>query len=185
VKNAFIFHGTGGYPGENWFPWLKQKLEEKGYQVFVPQFPTPEGQSMEAWLKIMEPYMPKINEDTLLIAHSLGSIFLLRFLERLQTSVKAAFFVGAPVGVAPIKNWEGDSKFSGGFEFDWNNIKSKAGKFIVFHSDTDPYVNLGNGQKLARELGVELNFIPNAGHFNATAGYLKFEKLLEEINKVL
>ena len=27
VNNVFIFHGTEGYPEENWFPWLKEKLE--------------------------------------------------------------------------------------------------------------------------------------------------------------
>jgi len=40
MSNAFIIHGTGGYPEENWFPWLKKKLEEFNYKVFVPQFPT-------------------------------------------------------------------------------------------------------------------------------------------------
>ena len=40
-NNIFIFHGTEGYPEENWFPWLKEKLENKGYKVFVPQFPSP------------------------------------------------------------------------------------------------------------------------------------------------
>ena len=39
--NIFIFHGTEGHSQENWFPWLKAKLEEKGCKVFVPQFPTP------------------------------------------------------------------------------------------------------------------------------------------------
>ncbi len=47
-QNVFIFHGSSGYPEENWFPWLKQKLEDKGLEVFVPKFPTPEGQSFEA-----------------------------------------------------------------------------------------------------------------------------------------
>ena len=31
MKNALILHGTQGNSGENWFPWLKKKLEEKGY----------------------------------------------------------------------------------------------------------------------------------------------------------
>lgn len=56
---------------------------------------------------------------------------------------------------------------------------------MVFQSDTDPYVGLENGEELAKKLNVKLNFVPNAGHFNATAGYLKFEKLLDEVNKIL
>lgn len=57
--NAFIFHGAGGHPEENWFPWLKRELEAKGLEVFVPKFPTPEGEGLEAWLKVLEPLMPK------------------------------------------------------------------------------------------------------------------------------
>lgn len=89
--------------------------------------------------------------------------------------------MGAPIGVRPIKFYEGDEKFSG-FSFDWELIRTKAAQFIVFHSDNDPYVSMGNGEQLAKELGVSLNFIPNAGHFNAAAGYTKFERLLEKVN---
>ena len=39
--NVFIFHGTEGYPEENWFPWMKEKLEAEGCKVVVPQFPSP------------------------------------------------------------------------------------------------------------------------------------------------
>lgn len=45
MKIAFIFHGTAGFPEEDWFPRLKGKLEKRGYQVFVPQFPTPVNKS--------------------------------------------------------------------------------------------------------------------------------------------
>ena len=41
MKNVIIIHGTEGYPEENWFPWLKKNLEERGYNVTVPQFPSP------------------------------------------------------------------------------------------------------------------------------------------------
>ena len=119
-----------------------------------------------------------------MIGHSLGGIFLLRVLEKLEKPVRAAFFVGTPVGVRPIQNWDSDEKFSG-FDFNWDKIKRNARDFVVYHSDTDPYVGLGNGEKLAKELGVDLTFIPNAGHFNARAGYTEFEHLLGEVNKVL
>lgn len=39
MNNVFIFHGTEGYPEENWFPWMKRELEQNGCSAFVPQFP--------------------------------------------------------------------------------------------------------------------------------------------------
>lgn len=182
----FIFHGTEGYPEENWFPWLKKELGQNGYSVFVPQFPSPPvvPAKISEWFDVLKEYEEHINEDTILIGHSLGGVFTLRVLEQLKHPVKAVFFVGTPIGVRPILNYDRDNSFSG-FSFDWNSIKKNAQHFVVFQSDNDPYVGLANGHQLAEILGVKLNFVLNAGHFNAKAGYLKFEKLLEEVNKIL
>ena len=88
------------------------------------------------------------------------------------------------VGVGWIKNYAPDDAFAG-FNFNWAKIKSNAKNFIVYHSDNDPYVSLENGQETAKQLGVELTFIPNAGHFNKAAGYITFENLLNKINPLL
>jgi len=186
MKEAFIFHGTEGYPEENWFPWMKEKLEAKGLKVFVPQFPSPPGEpcSLEEWFKVLKDYEEQIDEDTILIGHSLGGVFTLRILERLDHPVKAVFLIGTPVGVRPILNYDRDQAF-GGFEFNWEKIKKNSSHFTVFQSDTDPYVGLGNGEQLAKNLGCELTFVPNAGHFNAKAGYTKFDTLLDKIEKIL
>ena len=186
MSNVFIFHGTEGYPDENWFPWLKEKLEAKGHQVFVPQFPTPPvvPAKMVEWFGVLENYRQYINEDTIIIGHSLGGIFALRVLEGLGSPVKAVFLVGTPVGVRPILNYDRDSSFSG-FEFNWPKIKSNAKHFVVYQSDDDPYVGLDNGKELTKNLGVELTFIPNAGHFNARSGYTKFPDLLEKVEEIL
>ncbi len=184
--SIFIFHGTEGYPDENWFPWLKQELEQKGYKVFVPQFPSPPvvPAKIAEWFDVLKNYEQNIDENSILIGHSLGGIFLLRKLEKLAHPIKAAFFVGTPIGVRPILNYDRDSAFSG-FGFSWEEIKKKAQNFVVFQSDDDPYVSLDNGKELAKNLGVELSFVPNAGHFNKRAGYLKFEKLKEKVLQIL
>lgn len=179
--NIFIIHGTGGNPDENWFPWLRERLEKVGCAVFVPQFPTPDGQSVEAWTKVLGGYKEYINENTIFIGHSLGGLFLLRLLEQLPHKVKAAYFVGAPIGIRPLLNYDRDSAFSGGFDFKWDELKKKADTFAVFHSDNDPYVCLENGKELANHLGIKLSFIPNAGHFNAQAGYLTFDELWDKL----
>jgi predicted alpha/beta hydrolase family esterase len=184
--NIFIFHGTEGHPQENWFPWLKHELEAKGYEVTVPQFPSPPvvPAKTSEWFDVLKNYEDKITENTIIVGHSLGGIFTLRVLEKLEHPVKAAFFVGAPIGVRPILNYDRDSAFSG-FDFDWDNIVQKAKGFVVYQSDDDPYVGLDNGEELAKHLGVKLSFIPNSGHFNARAGYIKFDDLKEKLLHIL
>ena len=91
MKNAIIVHGTEGYPEENWYPWLKKELEQQGYKVSVPQFPSPPviPAKISEWFDVLEDY--EIDEETLLIGHSLGGVFTLRILEKLSHPVKAAF----------------------------------------------------------------------------------------------
>ena len=186
MNNIFIFHGTEGSPEENWFPWLKEKLEVRGHKVIVPQFPSPPfiPAKIDEWFKVFKNYEQDISKDTIFIGHSLGGIFTLRIMEKLKQPVKAAFFVGTPIGVKPILNYDRDSSFSG-FEFEWDKIKNKAQYFVVFQSDNDPYVDLANGKELAKNLDVELSFVPEAGHFNKKAGYTKFDELLKKLEPLL
>lgn len=183
MKNAIIIHGTEGYPEQNWFPWLKKELEQQDYKVSVPQFPSPPvvPAKISEWFDVLKGY--ELDEDTLLIGHSLGGVFTLRILERLDHPVKAAFFVGTPVGIKPITYYDRDLAFSG-FEFNWDKIRRNAKRFVAFQSDDDPYVDLENGRSLAEKLGIILHFVPNSGHFNAKAGYTEFPDLLKEIMQV-
>ncbi len=184
-RNIFIFHGTAGYPEENWFPWIKEKLQEKGHTVFIPQFPVPDNDLLESRLKVLKKYLKYIDENSIIIGHSRGGLFLFRLLERLENPVYAAFFVSAPVGIKPYTYYDVGYKFSNGFNFNWNVIKSNAKHFFVYHSDNDPYTCLDNGKEIAKILDVELTFIPNAGHFNTKSGYTKFERLLQDIEEIL
>jgi len=184
MKHAFIIHGTEGYPEENWFPWLKEKLQEFDYKVFVPQFPTPENQDPKHWFEVFKEYEGYLDNDTVMVSHSGGCAFLLRLLEGIQVKIKVAVFVAPPVGVMPIKYYEADRPFIEN-PFDWGKIRSSSGNFLVFHSEDDPLICVGNGEKLAKELGVDLIRLKNAGHFNAKAGYTKFDLLLEKLKPLL
>lgn len=185
-SNAFIFHGTEGYPEENWFPWMKTELEKQGCKVTVPQFPSPPvvASKIAEWFAVLKIYEHLINEQTILIGHSLGGIFTLRVLEKLDHPIHAAFLVGTPIGVRPILNYDRDQSFSG-FVFDWERIRTHARHFEVFQSDNDPYVSFGNGKELAKNLDIDLTFVPKAGHFNTKAGYTQFALLRDRVTKLL
>ena len=180
MPSCFIFHGTGGYPEENWFAWLKKEMEKIGFTVYVPQFPTPEGQTVEAWFDVFKQYESVLDDRTVIAGHSLGGAFLLRLLEKIPTKIALACFVGTPVGIPGTKNWESDKPFVEK-PMNWKAIRAHAKKFVVFHSDNDPYVPLTNGEESARQLQVPLHFVPNAGHFNTPAGYTEFPQLRDAI----
>lgn len=183
MPNAFIFHGTAGHPQENWFPWLKAQLELLGYEVFVPQFPTPENQTPEHWMKAFEPYKDRLSEETVLIGHSLGGSFLLRLLEQIPVVIKAAIFVATPIGILPTKFYETDKPFIDS-PFNWEKIRTHARQFFVFHSDNDPFVSLENGVQLAHHLNAPLLQISGAGHFNSASGYTQFDALLTTLQNL-
>lgn len=182
MSNIFIIHGVGGTPEENWFPWLKTELEKQGHHVIVPQFPTPEGQTLENWLAVLKNYEEFITPETIFVGHSLGVPFTLNVVE--QYSVKAVFLVAGFVGVAGNK-FDDSMKTFAQRQFDWEKIKKNCKHFTIFHSDNDPYIKPEKAEELAKLLGIEATLMSGAGHINASAGYTKFPKLLANINKLL
>lgn len=180
-KNVFIIHGAYGSSQENWLPWLRDELKGKGFQVFVPNFPTPEGQTLENWMKVFDEYGYFMDEETVLIGHSAGVAFILSVLEKSQKPVKACFLVSGFVDFLDDDDLDSINKSFIDKDFDWGRIKKNCGGFHLYHSDNDPYVPLAKAENLAEKLGVEVKMVSSAGHFNRAAGYDKFELLLRDI----
>ena len=181
-NNVFIFHGTEGHPQENWFPWLKGKLEAKGCKVFVPQFPTPPvvPAKISEWFDVLKEYEKHIDGDTILIGHSLGGIFALRVLEQLKRPIKGVFLVGTPIGVRPILNYDRDNSFSG-FDFDWAKVKTHSGSFICFFSKDDPYVPIENAELFKSSLGAKVIIEDGQKHYDGESGITEVDQVLKEI----
>lgn len=185
MTNLFIIHGAYGNPEENWFPWLKSELEKLDCRVFVPEFPTPENQSLENWLEVFDNYKQELNENSIVVGHSLGPAFLLNILEELDKPIKAAFFVSGFLDLLGNPDFDNINKSFIEKSFDWQKIKQNCPKFFVFHSDNDPYVPIEQAEKLAKNLGVDVILVKNAGHFNEKAGYSKFDLILDKIKPLL
>ena len=88
MKNAIILHGmptkeeyedpTAQHYRKHWMPWLKGQLESAGIPTEMPLFPEPYAPDYEKWLAVFEKLT--VNENTLLIGHSCGGGFLVRWL---------------------------------------------------------------------------------------------------------
>lgn len=181
MSNTFIIHGTDGNPDENWIPWLKGQLEQEGYEVVVPRFPTPEEQSLEAWMEAFEPYKQKITDETIFVGHSLGPAFILHLLE--AHKAKALVSVSGFLGELGNEHFDTLNK-TFMKDFDWDTIRANTKSFAVLHGDNDPYVPVEKAQELAKHLGTKVELIPDGGHLNTSAGYTTFELLLSKVLEV-
>lgn len=178
MTNVFIFHGVGGHPQENWFPWLEKQLQASGQNVIIPQFPTQENQTLENWLAVLEQYNEQLTPDSILVGHSLGVPFTLNVLEKYQ--VTATFLVAGFVGVAG-NEFDDSMKTFAQREFDWDAIRKNCQHFTLYHSDNDPYIALDKPQRIADSLEMNITLVKGAGHFNESAGYTTFEQLYTDI----
>ena len=178
--NFIIIHGVYADPEANWFPWLRTELEKRGFEVIVPKFPTPLDQSLESWNRVFLNYENKINEETVLIGHSLGAAFILNYLERTNKKIKAAILAAGFHKLLGSQYDEINKTFIGK-DFDWEKIKSSCNKFFVFASDNDEYIPFEITEELTKNLNAEFNIVTGGGHLNKNAGYDDFPLLLETI----
>jgi len=173
---AIIIHGARGNPDSHWFPWLKEKLEEKGYEVIVPQLPHGEEQTLHGWMNCFERLDEEIDENTILIGHSLGCPFILHLLEKHKA--KAAFFAGGFVSLLNNKYKEIVRSFVEHFDFE--KIQRNCSSFFAYGADNDHNVPIDKLQELADCLHIKLQMIPNGGHLQMKT----FPKLLKDIKEL-
>lgn len=183
MKTAIILHGTLGSPQGNWFQWLKDQLETKGLQVWLPQLPHTEQPSLKEWANFVQKECPfVINEETLIVGHSSGAILALVLAQRSPESI------GRIVCVSVFHDnslqWEPNNKLFD-VAFDWEAIRTNAKSLLFIHSDNDPYVPLEQALFVADNCQEKLITIPGQGHFNLEQSeeYEQFPRLLEMIGK--
>lgn len=179
MDNYIILHGSFGSKDGNWFPWLKNNLENKNLNVIVPQMPVGVGnQNYDNWCSEFNKL--KIDENTIIIAHSIAPVFVCKYLINNKIKVKKLIFV------CGFNNYLGIDK-----DFDAVNesmfldnlcdIKNYCDNIICFYSDNDPYVKFEVEKDFADMVSNKQIIIKNGGHINAESGYLKFEEILEVI----
>lgn len=184
MKKAAIIHGTKSSPQGNWFQDVASQLAKHDFQSFVPQFPTPDGQSLDNWFAYFGAIVGELDSESIIIGHSVGAVFALRLLERLDAPIAAVVLVAGFTGELGLPEYDKlNSSFVAG-AFDWKKIRSNAAQFICMSGDNDPYVPFQQGKEIADSLGVDHLVIESGGHLNAEFGYTKFPQLIDLLTKV-
>lgn len=180
MKNYFIIHGSNGHSKENWFPWMKKSLEEKGYECIVPDFPCENGHILSEWYSVLDKYKEKITPETTFIVHSRGLSFLLNLLRDYDYRIDKLVAVGGFIENLWHKPGTPKTTFFAK-EFDFERVKSRCNTILNYQSDNDPYIPVEHGKRVSEALDAKYVLIQGAGHFNSAAGYTDFPKLLEDL----
>lgn len=178
LNNYIILHGSFGSSDGNWFPWLKQELENKTLNVKVPQMPVGVGnQNYENWKKEFKKLL--IDEGTTIIAHSIAPIFVCKYLITNKIKVKKLIFV------CGFNNYEINEEYDAVnrpmFIDNYKDVKNYCDDIICYYSDNDPYVSFENEKEFADTISNKQYVIHNGGHINAEFGYTEFKEILKHL----
>jgi uncharacterized protein len=182
MKNVVILHGTDANSKENWFPWLKKQLEEKGYDVWVPDLPKANKPNIKRYNEfILKKKHWTPNDETILIGHSSGAVAVLGLLQALPENVK----IKKAILVSPFVNNLGWESLNELFDpaVDYAKIKPKAKEFVILHSSNDPYIPQAQAEEISKGLHTTLRIEKNQGHFAISSDpkYKEFPLLLDLI----
>ena len=161
---------------KHWIPWIKKMLEEKGIKTQVPLMPEPWKAEYQKWKNEFDKL--DINENSILIGHSCGCSFLVKWLGETKQKVKKLILV------APWKIAGSGGAEKGFYDYKINDsIKSMVNEIIIFTSNNEEL----DGKKSAKIFGDALNSeiieLKNKGHFTLNdMGSEEFPELLEKIN---
>jgi len=159
VKNAIIFHGTGGNPDVAWYPWLDRRLTVRGYRVARPSYPTinvePIAQFLPTALAAHD-----FDAETVLVGHSGGAALLLALLQHVRTPVAQAILVA---GYATRVNQSEEPVLQEAY--DWDRIRANVRDLYFINSVDDPYgCDAAQGRLMFDHLGGT-QIVRNDGHF--------------------
>ena len=131
------------------------------------------------WKIWFEKLIPFLKEEVVLVGHSLGGMFLTKYLSenKFPKRVRATFLVSSPF----------DDKDSGESLVDFvlpaslSNLQEQGGKIFIYHSEDDPVVPFADFKKFERNLpNANFRTFKDREHF----GQEDFPELVEDMANV-
>lgn len=147
-----------------WSDSLREKLG-RGFDVLSLKMPNPTNAKYGEWKILFKKVAPLLEENVVLIGHSLGAIFLAKYLSesKLPKKILATLLVSAP---HDDENTE-ESLADFVLPKKLGKFNKQAGKIFLYHSEDDLVVPFSHLGKYRKELPVAVvREFKKRGHFN-------------------
>jgi predicted alpha/beta hydrolase family esterase len=172
-----LIHGYKASPNTNFWPWLKRELIDRRFEVIAPELPNPEEPDRDLWTKTLLEAVGTLDENDIIVGHSLGGAAALRLLESAEarTTPHACVLISTPWMIK-------DDKFRGFFltELDHDVLMWRASKYVVIHAKDDQVIPVNHAERYAQVFHADLITPETGGHFDGP----EYPVILETILKV-
>ena len=161
-----------------WKNSLQRELGNK-FDILFPNMPNPTNAKYTEWEIVFKKIAPLLKNNIILIGHSLGAIFLAKYLSKnnFPKKILATLLIAAPYDDKNAKEFLGD--FILPKSLDKLNKQSK--KIFLYQSKDDlivPYINL---EKYKKSLpNAVIREFKKRGHFNQS----RFPELIRDIKNL-
>ncbi|WP_367342409.1 RBBP9/YdeN family alpha/beta hydrolase [Limosilactobacillus sp.] len=177
-QRAYLIHGTSTRD-DDWFPWLEQAAKP---DIIVSRLTLPEPFNPDPshWQDACDAQI-EAKPGMILVAHSLGCITALRYVERHQVKDVRLLLVGAFDQGLP------DYPQLNSFvqpPIDYGQVKPKLAGSTVICAQNDPIAPYQDGVAVSQRIGAKLIVQPTGGHFLSSDGYQEFPLALKELQRL-
>lgn len=150
-------------PHSDWKGLFQGALGD-GFDVLTPHMPNGTNAQYHEWCMWFEKILPVLDNVVVLVGHSLGGVFLAKYLSEhtLSKKVLGLFLIAAPFDDDASE----ESLASFTIAAPLTGVLEQVKAIHLYHSEDDPVVPFSQTQKYIRELpGVIFHSFSDRGHF--------------------
>lgn len=197
-KQVLIIHGGNVFPtykkyladlkakklrfdklrGKRWKEEMGAKLG-RGYEAILPKMPCADNARYLEWKIWLEKILPHLHREIILVGHSLGGIFLAKYLSenKLRKKVRGVFLVAAPFANRRAK----ESLYDFNLKNDLKLLRRQVGKIFLYQSRDDDVVPFADMEKYLKLLpSATAKVFKDRGHFNIST----FSEIVRDIKSI-
>ena len=187
--NLFILHSLNGDTLEFWGKDVSEFAIEKNIDCFMPKFPIRAESKYEKFDEILQTYLSsdKLNENSIVIAHSIGNAYFIRFcrehnfLPKVFVAVAPGAIYSYPLQrndyIVEVKNqaYLKDVDFEYGKNF--KNI------FMLFSDEDDK--NKEKFERFEKDFNAKPIYLKGYNHFDGYHRIYKIPELIDLLNDLI
>lgn len=185
-KNLFVIHGYNGDTAETFGPYVESETNKLGIKSYFPKFPIKQEATYKSWSEEMHKYLERglINENSIIVAHSLGTHFIPRYLA--ENNIRIYLYISMAGFLKDHSGREDLEKVVNNFVPNDEQIKKSTelmdNRFSIY-SDNDHLNTKEELERYAERFKANKVFIPNVGHMGRKSGVKEIPEIMQIIEK--